>query len=355
MVAKSEDYDQLSGPRTHIDVLIDRFPTPGTLDTEKASRINAEHRQAITAVITDGLCQDWKLESFRFNRDIRIRVEAYMAGLQPAQTFHSWSFVRMAKQVITAQDNELATYQLLGIKLGDTPQEVAGGRVDTLGLFSSPNKGARKRVFSDAAASTHKSKVDEEAAALKRYRASVLHSLRASASKRKRATGPTTRPTDDDDDLDLDNQSTPQHVRITEDDDDDLDPDLDLNPGAAKALGAKLDKLVQLGEVQAIGSGWEAGSNEKVKLTDVPKHLIEAIDHMQGDTKNFIDGLQMFLRLKGKTSNDTKLQCLLWGTKGTLGSLVPNLQISVWFSRPFMAWYSGTVTEVYYGCRVRYP
>ena len=30
-----------------------------------------------------------------------------------------------------------------------------------------------------------------------------------------------------------------------------------------------------------------------------------------------------------------------------MGSLVPNLQISVWFSRPFMAWYSGTVTEVY--------
>ena len=39
MVAKSEDYDQLSGPRTHIDVLIDRFPTPNLLDMEEANKI----------------------------------------------------------------------------------------------------------------------------------------------------------------------------------------------------------------------------------------------------------------------------------------------------------------------------
>jgi hypothetical protein len=307
MVAKSVGFDQLSGPRTHIDVLIDRFPAPDIQDAEIANKINKEHVLAITSVISDGLCRDWKLESFRFNRDIRAPVQKYMAGLQPAREFHGWSFYRMAKKVIIEQDNELATYQLLGIKPGDTPPEVAGGRVDTLGLFSSPNKGARKRNFNTS--STAKSKVDAEAAALKRYRAGVLHSLRKSAQKRKRGD------TDDDqDDADL-----PEDGDASPGDDDENDSDMGGAAGAADAsdIGAKLDRLVEISEFNTIGLD-KGASGEKIKLADVPKHLIEAIDYMQGDTKKYIDGLQMFLRLKGRTSNDTKLQCLLWGTKGTL-------------------------------------
>ena len=88
MVAKSVGFDQLSGPRTHIDVLIDRFPVSDTQDAEIANKINKEHVLAITSVISDGLCRDWKLESFRFNQDIRAPVQKYMAGLQLAREFH---------------------------------------------------------------------------------------------------------------------------------------------------------------------------------------------------------------------------------------------------------------------------
>eukprot|EP01052_Picozoa_sp_SAG31_P046376 SAG31_NODE_8845_length_1376_cov_2.115897_2_plen_243_part_00 len=144
MVAQENSWP---GPRTHIDVLIDRFPAPDVVDAAEATIINTAHTQAIAKAISDGLCLDYKLEDFRLNRDIRIPVKTNMRD-EPGDhqvEFAPWSFYRMAKQVILSHENERVTYQLLGIKVGDTPETAAGGRVDTAGLFSSPVTTTRPR------------------------------------------------------------------------------------------------------------------------------------------------------------------------------------------------------------------
>ena len=85
MVALS-DFERLSRPKTHIDELIARFLVPDDLDLDEARKINDAHASAIRNVVCAGLHEQYKLEEFRFNRDIRIPVMDYMGQQQPRAT-----------------------------------------------------------------------------------------------------------------------------------------------------------------------------------------------------------------------------------------------------------------------------